>query len=101
LVAAKAEGRRFEPLYTANRDADVAIWASVYEPSGRPVFDGAVQAVRAIQETGFVVPPNAAPREVRTAWMRGVRRALRREVKPDAAMREANAQAQAALDAAG
>ena len=101
MAAAKAEERRFEPLFTANKDADIAIWSSLYEPSGQNGFDLAVQAVRSMQETGFVVPPNAAPRDVRAAWMRGVRRVLRGEARPAEAMREANAVAQAALDAAG
>ncbi len=101
MAAARAANRRFEALYTGNKVADAAIWSTVYEPSGQPFFDQAVQAIRFIQETGFVVPPNAAPLEVRAAWIAGTRRALRGNQQPAAALREANAVAQAALDAAG
>lgn len=99
-AAARESGRRFEAMYTANKVADHAIWMSVYEPSGLPVFDAAAQVIRSIQETGFVVPPNAAPREVRAAWMSGTKRALRGEHGPARAMKQANRIAQAALDAA-
>ncbi len=99
-AAARSERRRFEEPYTANKVADLQIWTTVYEPSGRRLWDAAVQVVRTYQETGFAIPPNAAPREVRAAWISGVRRALGPSGRPTAAMREANQRAQAALDAA-
>jgi multiple sugar transport system substrate-binding protein len=100
-AAARAAGRRFEEPATANKDADLAIWQTAAEPMGHRIWDTAVQVVRTFQETGFVVPPNAAPRAVRAAWVAGVKRALSGEVAPLVAMRAANRQAQAALDAAG
>jgi multiple sugar transport system substrate-binding protein len=100
-ASARADGRRFEEPATGNKDADLAIWKTVAEPSGQRVWDAAVQVIRTYQETGFVVPSNAAPRQVRAAWIAGVKRALQTEVTPLVAMRAANQRAQEALDAAG
>jgi multiple sugar transport system substrate-binding protein len=99
-VAAHERKRRFDEPYTANKVADLAIWKTVAEPSGMPMFDTAVQVIRTYQEIGFVVPPCPAPREVRAAWTAGVKRAMSGHVLTAVAMREANQRAQAAIDAA-
>jgi multiple sugar transport system substrate-binding protein len=100
-AATQAAGKRFEAFYTANKVADHAIWTTVWEPSGNLVWDQAAHVIRSIQETGFIVPPNAAPREVRAAWIAGTRHALRGDQGPARALKQANRRAQAALDAAG
>jgi multiple sugar transport system substrate-binding protein len=99
-MAAREHKRRFDEPYTANKVADLAIWKTVAEPSGMPMFDTAVQVIRTYQEIGFVVPPCPAPREVRAAWTAGVKRAMSGHVLTAVAMREANQRAQAAIDAA-
>jgi multiple sugar transport system substrate-binding protein len=99
-AATREAGRRFEALYTANKVADHAIWTTIYEPSGVHVFDQGAQVIRSIQETGFVVPTNGAPQEVRAAWITGTNRALRGLETPARALERANRRAQAALDAA-
>src|SRR5205814_8015468 len=100
-ATADAAGRRFEAFYTANKVADHAIWTTVWEPTGNLVWDQAAHVIRSIQATGFIVPPNAAPRPVRAAWIAGARHALRGDQGPARALQHANRTAQAALDAAG
>ena len=98
-VKARAEaGQLFTGVYTGNRVADEQIFSEVYKPSGNKVFDNAVQVALNVQDKAFAIPSNPAGAEFNQAWMDGVNRALNGEQDPQAALEQAQREAQAALD---
>lgn len=93
-----AEGLPFSGVYTGNRVADEQIFGEVFEESGNEAFDTAVRVVLDVQDQAFAIPPNPAGAEFRQAWTGAVNRVLNGEQDAQAALEQAQAEAQEALD---
>ncbi len=91
-------GQTFTGVYTGNRVADEQIFSEVYKSSGNAAFDNAVQVALAVQDKAFATPSNPAGAEFRQAWTDAVNRALNGEQDPQAALEQAQREAQEALD---
>ncbi|OXM60545.1 extracellular solute-binding protein [Amycolatopsis vastitatis] len=96
----KAAGKAFTGVYTGNRVADQEIFGRLVQLKDRPAFDAAVQTVLRAQETAFTMPASPAGSEFKTAWQNAVNRVLSGEQQPADALRQAQQEAQRALDAA-
>ncbi|SFW86032.1 extracellular solute-binding protein [Amycolatopsis australiensis] len=96
----RAAGKAFTGVYTGNRVADQEIFGSLVRLKDRPQFDAAVQTVLHAQESAFTMPASPAGSEFKTAWQNAVNRVLSGEQKPADALRQAQQEAQRALDAA-
>lgn len=96
--ARTAEGLPFAGVYTANRVADERIFGEVVEPSGNAAFDSALEVVLDVQDNAFAIPANPAGAEFRQAWTDAVNRVLNGEQDAQAALEQAQTEAQAALD---
>jgi multiple sugar transport system substrate-binding protein len=99
--ALKASNRPFTGLYTANRVADERILRQLYERSGRAGFDNGVATLVAVQRYAWTLPASPAGAEFQRAWQDAVNRVLARQQSPAQALRQAQREAQAALDRAG
>jgi multiple sugar transport system substrate-binding protein len=100
VAARTAEGKSYTGTYTANTAADDMIFNTVRQPSGSAVFDDAVKTVLSVQDAAFAVSPNLAGNEVHQAWTDAVNRVLNGQQTPEEALKQAQQEAQAALDAA-
>ena len=89
----------FTGLYTANVKADSEIMSKLYKPSGTE-FDAAVQTVLAVQKHAFSIAASPGGNEVTAAWTNAVDRVLAGQQSPAAALKQAQREAQAAIDAA-
>jgi multiple sugar transport system substrate-binding protein len=101
-VRAEARAKKklpFTGLYTANKVADAAIFADVYRPSGTTWVDQGVRTVLSLQDAAFATPPSPAGAEVKNEWQAATAKVLLDGDDPVAAMRSAQSQAQAAIDA--
>jgi multiple sugar transport system substrate-binding protein len=96
----KAAGKAFTGVYTGNRVADQDIFGGLVQLKDRPAFDASVQAVLRAQENAFTMPASPAGSEFKTAWQNAVNRVLSGEQNPPDALRQAQQEAQRALDAA-
>ncbi|MEU5263268.1 extracellular solute-binding protein [Amycolatopsis sp. NPDC021455] len=96
----KAAGKAFTGVYTGNRVADQEIFGRLVQLKDRPAFDAAVRTVLRAQETAFTMPASPAGSEFKTAWQNAVNRVLSGEQQPADALRQAQQEAQRALDAA-
>ncbi|MDQ3823850.1 MAG: extracellular solute-binding protein [Actinomycetota bacterium] len=101
VAALKQNNRPFTGLYTGNRVADDRILRQVYEKSGRPGFDQGVATMVRVQRFAWTLPGSPAGAEFQTAWRDAVNRVLNRQQSPAAALRQAQREAQAALNRAG
>jgi multiple sugar transport system substrate-binding protein len=95
----KEEGGTFTGVLTGNADADEEIRAMV-EPSGDETWDSAVEAVYTANDHTFSLPANPAGEEFETAWQDAVNRVLNGQQQPAEAMKQAQEEAQQALDEA-
>ena len=93
----KQEGGIFTGLLTGNADADEQIRALVTS-SGDPKWDTAVEKVYEANDNTFSLPANPAGEEFETAWQDAVNRVLNGQQEPDEAMKQAQDEAQKALD---
>jgi multiple sugar transport system substrate-binding protein len=93
----KQEGGIFTGLLTGNADADEQIRALV-ESSGDPKWDTAVEKIYEANDNTFSLPANPAGEEFETAWQDAVNRVLNGQQEPDEAMKQAQDEAQKALD---
>jgi multiple sugar transport system substrate-binding protein len=96
----KATGKAFTGVYTGNRVADQEIFGSLVQLKDRPAFDAAVRTVLKAQDSAFTMPASPAGSEFKTAWQNAVNRVLSGEQQPADALRQAQQEAQRALDAA-
>lgn len=106
LAAAKArlavdrkDHTTFTGLYTANQQADAAIMKADFKPNGSQ-WSKAVQTIEQVQGSAFGVPASPAGNEVQTAWQNAVTRVLAGQQAPAAALKQAQQEAQSAIDAA-
>jgi multiple sugar transport system substrate-binding protein len=93
------EGGTFTGVLTGNAEADEEIRAMV-EPSGDDKWDRAVEAIYEANDHTFSLPANPAGEEFETAWQDAVNRVLNGQQEPAAAMKQAQEEAQQALDEA-
>jgi multiple sugar transport system substrate-binding protein len=96
----RATGKAFTGVYTGNRVADQEIFGTLVQLKDRPAFDAAVQTVLRAQDNAFTMPASPAGSEFKTAWQNAVNRVLSGEQQPAEALRQAQQEAQRALDAA-
>jgi multiple sugar transport system substrate-binding protein len=99
LAQTKAKGLPFTGLYTANTAADEEIMNTLWKPSGT-VFDQAVKTVMKVQDDGFALPASPGGAAVTQAWTDAVNRVLAGQQSPAAALKQAQREAQQAIDAA-
>jgi multiple sugar transport system substrate-binding protein len=93
------EGGIFTGVLTGNADADEEIRALV-KPSGDAKWDTAVEKTYEANDHTFSLPANPAGEEFETAWQDAVNRVLNGQQEPAEAMKQAQEEAQAALDEA-
>jgi len=93
----KKDGGLFTGVLTGNVQADTKIQAMV-KPSGDRKWDQAVAATYAANDHAFSMPANPAGQEFETAWQDGVNRVLNGQQTPEQAMKQAQQEAQKALD---
>lgn len=96
----KAEGTAFTGVYTGNEVADEKIFGELVRLDDNPVYDAAVKGVLAAQESAFSLPASPAGAEFQTAWQDAVNRVLSGQQSPADAMKQAQQEAQTALDSA-
>lgn len=94
------EGKANIGTFTGNAKADETIFSQVVKPSGNARFDEAVKVIRQVQPIGFAVPQSAAAAEFRKAWEDAGTRVLLQGQDPAQALRQAQAEAQKAIDEA-
>lgn len=94
----KSDGKPFAGVYTGNELADETIFGEIVQLGGDPVYDRAVKGVLAAQESAFSMPASPAGSEFETAWLDAVNRVLSGQQSPADAMRQAQQEAQTALD---
>jgi multiple sugar transport system substrate-binding protein len=94
----KSEGKSFTGVYTGNEVADEKIFGDVVSLSDAPVYDKAVKVVLSAQDSAFSMPSSPAGSEFQTAWQDAVNRVLSGEQSPADAMKQAQQEAQTALD---
>jgi len=95
--ADKAKGLPFTGLYTANRTADDQVYKSYYKPINK-YFDQAVKTVQAVQVHAFGMPSSPGSAEFQQAWQDAVNRVLAGQQSPQAALNQAQKEAQKAID---
>ncbi len=98
--AQKRRNRPFTGLYTANSAADLKIYQDIYQPMGRKDFDDAVNLLVRVNRYSFTVPASPAGAEFNQAWMDGVQRVLDGKQSPAQALKQAQKEAQAAINKA-
>jgi multiple sugar transport system substrate-binding protein len=89
----------FTGLFTANPSADEQIKAKYVKP-GQTGFHKAIENYYASTGYAFAIPGSKAGSEIKAAWQDAVNRALSGQQKPDAAMKQAQADASKAFSAA-
>jgi len=94
----RSEGKPFTGVYTGNEVADKKIFGDLVSLSDAPVYDKAVKGVLAAQDSAFSMPASPAGSEFRTAWQDAVNRVLSGQQSPADAMKQAQQEAQSALD---
>lgn len=98
LSARTAEGKPFTGLLTANDTADEQIESMV--TSGGEPWDSGVAAMYEANDHTFSLPANPADAEFTTAWQDAANRVLNGQQQPQAALEQAQTEAQEALDSA-
>lgn len=93
------EGGIFTGLLTGNIEADEQI-RELVKPSGDPKWDTAVEKIYEANENTFSLPANPAGEEFESAWQDAVNRVLNGQQEPAEAMKQAQEEAQTALDEA-
>jgi multiple sugar transport system substrate-binding protein len=96
----KKTGQPFTGLYTANAVADQKILDSVYTPS-TPAYDKAVKLLVDVQKDAIYWPASPAGAQVQQSLTDAINRVLAGQQSPQAALKQAQSEAQKAIDAAG
>ena len=93
------DGGLFTGLLTGNTEADDKVQAMV-KPSGDDTWDNAIEKTYEANDNTFSMPANPAGEEFETAWQDAVNRVLNGQQDAQAAMAQAQKEAQTALDKA-
>jgi multiple sugar transport system substrate-binding protein len=97
----KAKGQVFTGLLTANTEADQRIRTELVDPQDAPApWDAAIEATYTASEHTFTLPANPADAAFEAAWQDAVNRVLNGQQEPQAALEQAQQEAQKALDEA-
>jgi multiple sugar transport system substrate-binding protein len=96
----KADKKPYTGTYTGNKPADDQIFSTLVDLSAMPKFDAAVKATLVASDHAFALPPTGGSVDFEKAWRDAVNRVLNEGADPAAALKEADADGQAALDAA-
>ncbi|MFL6122100.1 extracellular solute-binding protein [Actinophytocola sp.] len=94
----KSENKPFTGVYTGNEKADKKIFGDIVKLDDYPVYDKAVKAVLKAQDSAFSMPASPAGNEFLTAWQDAVNRVLSGQQSPSDALKQAQQEAQSALD---
>jgi multiple sugar transport system substrate-binding protein len=89
----------FTGLYTANKSADEQIMTKLWKPSGT-IFDAPVRTVQKVQDSAFSIPATPGGNAVTAAWTNAVNRVLAGQMSAAASLKQAQQEAQAAIDSA-
>jgi multiple sugar transport system substrate-binding protein len=100
LAARKAAGQSFTGLYTANAVADKKLYEDVYHATGNPDYDDAVKYLVNASKYGFELPPTPAGAQFANAYNAAIQRVLTGQQSIAAALKQAQSEAQKAIDAA-
>lgn len=105
VAAAKArreglakKGRPYGGTFTANRDADEAIFGTVYAPQGNRIIEQGVPVALSLQEKAFALPPSPAGPDLIRAWQSAATRVLTGSQTPEESLAQAQREADQALD---
>jgi multiple sugar transport system substrate-binding protein len=98
--AQKRLNRPFTGTFTANRLADVKIFEDLYQSFGSKAYDDAVRLLVNVQKYGFELPASPAGDEFYQAMQDAVNRVLSGKQTPAAALKQAQKEAQTAIDKA-
>jgi len=91
------DGGLFTGVLTGNTEADEKIQAMI-KPSGDAKWDKAVEATYEANDHTFSLPAMPAGEEFESAWQDGVNRVLNGQQSPEQALKQAQEEAQKALD---
>lgn len=86
---------------SGNVEADRIIFSEIVDLADYPVFEAAVQTYLDVQDAAFVIPRSVAAEQVQQAWATAVDRVLNGNADPQAALDQAQAEAEAAIADAG
>jgi multiple sugar transport system substrate-binding protein len=89
----------FTGLHTANQAADEKIASELFEPTGSQ-WSKALETVNEVEEAAFSLPASPAAVEFRTAWENAINRVLAGQQSAEQALKQAQTEAQQALDGA-
>jgi len=98
-AARKAAGQSFTGLYTANAVADKKLYEDVYHATGSSDYDDAVKYLVNAPKYGFELPPTPAGAQFANAYNSAVQRVLTGQQSIAAALKQAQDEAQKAIDA--
>lgn len=96
----RAEDQLFIGQFTGNVHANENIANRIWKPTGNKNYDKVAKDLASLQRTGFEVPATAAGPEFRNAWLQAVNRVLSGVQTPTQALRQAQREAQSALEIA-
>jgi multiple sugar transport system substrate-binding protein len=86
-------------LYTANTAADKKLYEDIYQSFGNPDYDDAVKFLVNAPKYGFELPPTPAGAKFADAYNNAVQRILNGQQSIAAALKQAQSEAQAAINA--
>jgi multiple sugar transport system substrate-binding protein len=101
LNARKAATPRqaYTGLYTANAAADKKLYEDIYQSFGNPDYDDAVKFLVNAPKYGFELPPTPAGAKFADAYTGAITRVLNGQQSIAAALKQAQSEAQAAINA--
>jgi multiple sugar transport system substrate-binding protein len=97
-AARKAAGQAFTGLYTANAVADRKLYEDVYHDTGSSDYNDAVKYLVNASKYGFELPPTPAGAQFANAYNAAVQRVLTGQQSIAAALKQAQSEAQKAID---
>jgi multiple sugar transport system substrate-binding protein len=97
----KADKKPYTGTFTGNKAADAEIFSTLVNLSAMPAFDAAVKATVAVSDKAFAMPATGGGADFEKAWRDAVNKVLNEGADPAQALKDADATAQQALDAAG
>ena len=98
-AARKAAGQAFTGLYTANAVADKKLFEDVYHETGSADYNDVVKYLVNAPKYGFELPPTPAGAQFANAYNAAVQRVLTGQQSIAAALKQAQSEAQKAIDA--
>jgi multiple sugar transport system substrate-binding protein len=99
-AALRAEGGYYLGTNTGNAVADQRIRAEVFKPTGVPALDNGAKVLQNAQDSAFALPAMYAGSEFEKAYTDAATRVLEGSQTPAQALKQAQGEAQKALDAA-